>query len=110
MNNVLLQAEIDTPSLVILTRMQEESARWDFTKARQLTLALQARSIIAAAPQTAVDNANAALRSYAQTASTQLQRFFVRMRLDRTTGLLFANDETLDAAARTLIAALIALF
>jgi hypothetical protein len=32
------------------------------------------------------------------------------MRIDRTTGLLFAHDETLDSAARSLVAALTALF
>ena len=109
-NVVLLYAELDTPTLGVLTKMQEDPARWDFTKARQMTLALQARSASANAPEAAIENAGAALRAYAQTASMQLQRFFVRMRIDRTTGLLFANDETLDAAARTLIAALIALF
>ncbi|HET9096321.1 MAG TPA: hypothetical protein VFN37_06640, partial [Candidatus Baltobacteraceae bacterium] len=83
---------------------------WDFTKARQLTLALQARRLSAHAPIDRIEEAESALRGYAQTAATQLQRFFVRMRIDRTTGLLFARDETLDAAARTLITALTSLF
>ena len=105
-----LFTEIDAPTLAIVRRMQEEPSRWDFNKARQMTLALQARSVAADAPAGRVDDANAALRAYAQTASMQLQRFFVRMRIDRTTALLFSQDEALDAAARTLIAALIALF
>ena len=109
-NAALLYVELDGPTLGILQRMQEESARWDFTKARQLTLALQARSVSASAPVEKVEAADAALRSYAQTATMQLQRFFVRMRLDRTTGLLFAQDEALDNAARVLISALTALF
>lgn len=109
-NVILLQVELETPTLTVLRKMQDESARWDFTKARQLTLALQARTIVANAPFDRVEAAENALRAYAQTAATQLQRFFVRMRIDRTTGLLFANDETLDAAARTLVAALTALF
>jgi hypothetical protein len=109
-NALLLEAELEPPTLGVLQKMQGDEARWDFTKARQLTLALQARSIVAAAPPEAIDEAQSALRSYAQTSATQLQRFFVRMRLDRTTGLLFSSDETLDAAARRLISALSALF
>lgn len=109
-NVLLLRNELEPPTLAVLRKMQEDAARWDFTKARQLTLALQARDVAAAAPGAAIEDARNALRQYAQTSATQLQRFFVRMRIDRTTGLLFARDETLDAAARTLIAALIALF
>ncbi|HKU68664.1 MAG TPA: hypothetical protein VJP85_12880 [Candidatus Baltobacteraceae bacterium] len=109
-NIVLLEAELEAPTLGVLGKMQEDSARWDFTKARQLTLALQARRVAARAPYDRVEAAENALRAYAQTAATQLQRFFVRMRIDRTTGLLFAHDETLDAAARSLVAALISLF
>ena len=110
-SNVLtLEAELEPPTLNVLGKMQEDSARWDFTKARQLTLALQARRIAANAPADRIEAAETALRAYAQTAATQLQRFFVRMRIDRTTGLLFAHDETLDAAARSLVVALTALF
>jgi len=109
-NTVVLEAELETPTLGILEKMHEDPARWDFTKARQLTLALQARRVIARASAERIADAEQALRAYAQTSGTQLQRFFVRMRLDRTTGLLFTSDETLDAAARRAIAALTALF
>lgn len=109
-NVISLEVELETPTLTVLRKIQEDSSRWDFTKARQLTLALQGRTIVANAPFDRVEAAENALRAYAQTAATQLQRFFVRMRIDRTTGLLFAHDETLDAAARTLVSALIALF
>lgn len=107
---IVLLNELDGPTLAVLRKMQEDASRWDFTKARQLTLALQARDLAANAPETALEGARSALRQYAQTSATQLQRFFVRMRIDRTTGLLAAQDETLDAAARTLVSALIALF
>ncbi|MFN2448646.1 MAG: hypothetical protein ABR508_02465 [Candidatus Baltobacteraceae bacterium] len=107
---ILLEAELELPALALLRKMQDESARWDFTKARQLTLALQARRIVARTSPERIEAAEAALRGYAQVAGTQLHRFFVRMRLDRTTGLLFTPDETLDAAARTLVAALTVLF
>jgi hypothetical protein len=107
---LLIEVDLESPTLGLLSKMQADSARWDFTKARQLTLALQARSIISKAPHDRVEAAENALRAYAQTAATQLQRFFVRMRIDRTTGLLSANDDTLDLAARNLIAALTALF
>jgi hypothetical protein len=109
-NVLLLENELEAPTLAVLRKMQEDGARWDFTKARQLTLALQGRRIVANAPGDKIEAAEAALRGYAQTANTQLQRFFVRMRIDRTTGLLYAREETLDAAARALIQALIALF
>lgn len=109
-NAVLLECELDAPTLGVLAKMQSDTLRWDFTKARQLTLALQARKAISRAPEAANEGAEAALRAYAQVSGTQLQRFFVRMRLDRTTGLLFSHDETLDAAARRAIAALTALF
>jgi uncharacterized repeat protein (TIGR01451 family) len=107
---VLLEVELEKPQLGVLLKMQNDNARWDFTKARQFTLAVQAQRAVADAPQARIDAANEALRMYAQTSATQLQRFFVRMRLDRTTGLLFAHDEVLDNAARAAIAALMALF
>jgi uncharacterized repeat protein (TIGR01451 family) len=109
-NVVLLFVELESPTLTLLQKMQSESDRWDFTKARQLTLALQARDVVANCDRERMESARNALRSYAQIASTQLQRFFVRMRIDRTTGLLFAHDETLDAAAQKLVAALVSLF
>ena len=43
--SLLLEAELEAPTLGVLRKMQEESGRWDFTKARQLTLALQARRV-----------------------------------------------------------------
>lgn len=106
---LLLHAELSAPSLGVLKKMGEDAARWDFTRARQFTLALMPSMVEAPADPALVDTANDALRAYANISTMQLQRFFVRMRLDRTTGLLFAHDETLDAAARSLIAALIAL-
>jgi uncharacterized repeat protein (TIGR01451 family) len=109
-NVLLLETELEPPTLTVLRKMQEDGTRWDFTKARQLTLALQARRVVANAAPERVEAAEAALRAYAQTAGTQLQKFFVRMRIDRTTGLLYAHEEALDTAARALIQALIALF
>lgn len=107
---ILLIREIDDPTLASLRKLQEESARWDFTRARQLTLALTARSLHASAPREPLDEAQRRLDAYVRTAQTQLQRFFVRMRLDRTTGLLYMQDELLDAAARALLPALLTLF
>lgn len=109
-NALVLGLEVEAPTLALLTKMQEDAAHWDFTKARQFTLALQARTAVGTSGYSLVEPAEKALRTYAQTSATQLQRFFVRMRIDRTTGLLFSNDETLDAAARSVISALIALF
>lgn len=109
-NEVLLENELDSPTLSLLKKMDEERLRWDFTKARQFTLALQAKRVICETSEMTVRAADDALRAYAHVSGTQLQRFFVRVRLDRTTGLLFTGDATLDACARTLIAALATLF
>ncbi len=109
-NMLRLQTELSGPALTLLTTMQEESARWDFTKARQLTLALQARRVAAHASLERIHAAEHALSVYAQASALQLQRFLVRMRIDRTTALLFAPEPSLDPAAQALIGALGALF
>ncbi|MBV8283879.1 MAG: hypothetical protein JO175_04460, partial [Candidatus Eremiobacteraeota bacterium] len=46
------------------------------------------------------------LQTYAQNSVTVLQKLFVRIRVDRTTGLLFANEPAFDAAAKAVLAAL----
>jgi hypothetical protein len=103
---VLLETELAEPTLAVLAKINEDRDRWDFVKARQLTLALQAQRMISLSPNSAAGAAlENALRVYSQTAMTTLQKLFVRLRLDRTTGVLFQNDGQLDAAARALIAA-----
>jgi uncharacterized repeat protein (TIGR01451 family) len=95
--------ELHEPSLVVVRKIAEERERWDFVKARQLTLALQAQRVLLDndSRAAAIDNA---LRSYAQTSMTVLQKLFVRLRLDRTTGVLFQSDAAWDAAARNVLA------
>lgn len=102
---VPLMAELGAPTVVVISRISQERDRWDFVKARQLTLALQAQRAFAGdeAQAAAIENA---LRAYAQASMTTLQKLFVRIRIDRTTGLLFAQEPALDAAARGVIAAL----
>ncbi len=103
---VLLQTELSEPTLAVLAKINEGRARWDFVKARQLTLALQAQRIAGIASDSAAGAAlENALRVYAQTAMTTLQKLFVRLRIDRTTGVLFQTDAQLDAAARALVTA-----
>jgi hypothetical protein len=101
----MLANELHEPALVVVRKISEERERWDFVKARQLTLALQAQRILLDddARAAAIDNA---LRAYAQHSMTVLQKLFVRLRIDRTTGVLFQTDTALDGAARTLLAAL----
>jgi uncharacterized repeat protein (TIGR01451 family) len=103
-DRLLLANELHEPALAVVRKIAEEHARWDFIKARQLTLALQAQRVVLDddAKAAAIDNA---LRAYAQHAMTVLQKLFVRLRLDRTTGVLFQTDPSLDNAARTLLAA-----
>ncbi|HUA08798.1 MAG TPA: hypothetical protein VMA98_05935 [Candidatus Acidoferrales bacterium] len=99
-----LANELHEPALAVVRKIAEERERWDFVKARQLTLALQAQRVLLddGSRAAALDNA---LRAYAQTSMTVLQKLFVRLRLDRTTGVLFQTDAALDSAARTLLAA-----
>jgi len=106
-DRLMLANEVHEPGLAVLRKIAEERDRWDFIKARQLTLALQAQRILLDddARGAAVDNA---LRAYAQHSMTVLQKLFVRLRIDRTTGVLFQPDLALDAAARVLLAALAA--
>jgi uncharacterized repeat protein (TIGR01451 family) len=104
-DRLALSNELHEPALVVVRKIAEERDRWDFVKARQLTLALQAQRVLLDddARAAAIDNA---LRSYAQHSMTVLQKLFVRLRIDRTTGVLFQADAALDAAARVLLAAL----
>ena len=106
-DRIALCNELHEPALVVVRKIAEERDRWDFVKARQLTLALQAQRALVDddARAAAIDNA---LRSYAQHSMTVLQKLFVRLRIDRTTGVLFQTDVALDAAARVLLAALAA--
>ncbi len=108
---LLLATELEEPTRAVLAKIAEERERWDFVKARQLTLALQAQRVVASrandAARAALENA---LRVYAQSSMTTLQKLFVRLRIDRTTGVLFQNEPSLDAAARALLAALGAAF
>jgi hypothetical protein len=103
-DRLTLANELHEPALVVVRKIAEERERWDFVKARQLTLALQAQRVLLDddARAAAIDNA---LRAYAQHSMTVLQKLFVRLRIDRTTGVLFQTDPPLDAAARTLLAA-----
>jgi uncharacterized repeat protein (TIGR01451 family) len=105
-DRLVLVSELSAPTLAVLTRISEERARWDFVKARQLTLALQAQSVAGNVGDAAREQLEVALRAYAQASVTVLQKLFVRIRIDRTTALLFANEPALDAAAKAVIAAL----
>jgi len=103
---LLLSTELSAPTVAVLQRITDESGRWDFVKARQLTLALQAESAAVAGIDEALRaRIDAALRAYAQASVGVLQKLFVRMRIDRTTGVLQLSEPALDAAARALISA-----
>jgi len=110
-NRIVFETEIGEPSLAVLRSLEVEKGRWDFVKARQLTLALQAQRAIGGAgtdaQRAAAENA---LRAYGQAAMTALQRLFVRIRLDRSTGALRQSDAELDRRAVALLDALAPLF
>lgn len=103
-----LVSELSGPTRVVIAKLSDESDRWDFVKARQLTLALQAQSVAGNLEQGLRSQLEAALQAYAQASVTALQKLFVRIRIDRTTGLLFQNEPALDTAAKAAIAALAA--
>jgi hypothetical protein len=102
---LVLVAEFSEPTLAVIAKIARERERWDFVKARQLTLALQAQraQVDDEATSASIENA---LRRYAQVSMTALQKLFVRVRIDRTTGILFAHEPALDVAAREVLAAL----
>lgn len=104
---IVFETEVSEPSMVVLRSLEAESARWDFVKARQLTLALQAQRTLGGkgtpSQRAAAENA---LRAYAQAAMTTFQRLFVRIRLDRTTSVLRQTDTDLDRRAVELLEAL----
>jgi hypothetical protein len=104
-DRLTLASELSDPTLAVLARIAEERARWDFVKARQLTLALQAQTVVGG-DDAAREALESALHKYAQLSVTVLQRLFVRIRVDRTTGLLFANEMEFDASAKAVLAAL----
>jgi uncharacterized repeat protein (TIGR01451 family) len=102
---LLLVTELSAPTVVVLQRIASDPERWDFVKARQLTLALQAEGAVATGLDAAVQAEIAErLRSYAQASVATLQKLFVRMRIDRTTGILLQSEPALDVAAQALIA------
>lgn len=103
-----LVSELSEPTRVVIAKLAEERDRWDFVKARQLTLALQAQTVAGYLEPGLQSQLAAALQAYAQASVTALQKLFVRIRIDRTTGLLFQNEPALDAAAKAAIAALAA--
>ncbi|MHB8146695.1 MAG: hypothetical protein ACYDGM_05445, partial [Vulcanimicrobiaceae bacterium] len=108
-NAIVFATELSEPTMQVVRHIAQERERWDFVRARQLTLALQAQRATGIENEAALATLENALRTYAQSSMTALQRLFVRIRLDRTTGILFAPEPTLDAAARSLLAVLEAL-
>ncbi|HZY98886.1 MAG TPA: hypothetical protein VFE36_04895 [Candidatus Baltobacteraceae bacterium] len=103
-----LVSELSEPTRVVVANLAQERGRWDFVKARQLTLALQAQTVAGNLEPGLRSQIEAALQAYAQASVTTLQKLFVRIRIDRTTGLLFQNEPSLDAAAKAAVAALAA--
>lgn len=107
---LILQTELDTGAVEKVRKLSEDAKRWDFVAARQVTLLLQAQSAIADTPAEIVAAADAALRTYADAAAMHLNKFFVRIRLDRTTGALYQREPSLDDTARTALQAMRRLF
>jgi uncharacterized repeat protein (TIGR01451 family) len=108
---LILAAELSGPTLQVIARLETERDRWDFVKARQLTLALQAQTVVGEKiTELARAQFEAAARAYAQASVTTLQKLFVRIRVDRTTAILSSNEPALDRAGAALLTALAALF
>jgi len=108
---VVLETDLSEPTMGVLHSLEAESGRWDFVKARQLTLALQAQRVVGTiGDEASRANVENALRAYAQASVTTLQKLFVRIRIDRTTGVLSQTDPELDRKAHAVLDALAALF
>ena len=100
----LLALEPSDVGLATLVRLTEPHGPWDFLRARQLTHALGATTVLNGGLSPHLRSlAEQALRSYAQASANALQRLFVRQRIERSTGVLFVPDQTLDAAARQVV-------
>ena len=103
----LLALEPSNVGLATLIRLSEPGAPWDFLRARQLTHALGATTVLnEGIPATQHALAEQAFRGYSQASANALQRLFVRQRIERSTAVLLSNDKSLDAAARQVIAVL----
>jgi hypothetical protein len=110
-DRLILAAELSEPTLAVIGRLNAQRERWDFVKARQLTLALQAQYVVGGnASEVRRAQFETAARAYAQASVTTLQKLFVRIRVDRTIGTLTGNDPALDRAGAALLTAIAGLF
>lgn len=107
---LILETEIDAPSLAQIQKLSEDPQRWDFIAARQVTLLLQGRRVVDETQPDLAADVSKALAAYADAARVHLNRLFVRIRLDRTTGALYHTEESLDTAARAALVAMRRLF
>ncbi len=103
----ILALEPSNVGLATLVRLGQQNSPWDFLRARQLTHALGAATVLnEGIPPTQRSLAEQAFRGYSQASANALQRLFVRQRIERSTAVLLTNDPSLDAAARQIIAVL----
>lgn len=78
-----------------------------FTRAGQLSVGLCAKTVIAP-DRSKAEACETALAEYAAAASSEINRLFVRARLDKRTDLFGPSDSSLDTRARAVLAALTA--
>lgn len=102
---VVLYTELSDPALGVINNIVQDAERWDFVRARQLTLSLQAQHVLGF-DESKATALHGALRTYAQRSATALHKLFVRVRVERTTSAVIVPEPALDEAARLVLAAL----
>ncbi|HXP93260.1 MAG TPA: hypothetical protein VN905_07295 [Candidatus Binatia bacterium] len=107
-NGVILYRSFTVSELDFVGRAVANTGSPPFTRAGQLSVGLCAKRVIASDPARA-QACEGALVAYAASASSEINRLFVRARLDKRTDLFGPSSAQFDAHARAVLSELAAL-
>lgn len=102
---VVLLRTFTTNELDFVGRAVANTGSPPFTRAGQLSVGLCAKTVVAA-DRSKAEICERALSEYAANASSEINRLFVRARLDKRTDLFGASSPQLDERARAVLAGL----
>jgi len=105
---VILVRSFSLGELEFIARAIANSAASPFTRVGQFSVLLCAKTVVASDPSQ-LDACERALADYATAAAAEINRLFVRARLDKRTDLFGASSPLLDARARAVVTALASL-